>query len=140
MNTNLTKAIRKHTGFSFPRRARLAGAVLAILGFAVPGVRGAEKLEYNRDIRPILNETCFACHGQDKLARKAKLRLDVRDEAIDRGAITPGKPDESEMIARVFSTDSQEKMPPPKSGRKLTAAQKETLRRWIAGGAEYQPH
>jgi hypothetical protein len=96
--------------------------------------------EYNRDVRPILAENCFACHGPDSAARKAKLRLDVRDEAIRSGAITPGKPDESEALRRVLSDDADEVMPPPKTKKVLTKAQKDVLRQWVAAGAEYQKH
>src|SRR5579864_5769521 len=99
-----------------------------------------QTLEYNQDIRPILAENCFACHGPDSASRKAGLRLDKRDEAIKAGAIVPGKTDESELVERIFSTERRHLMPPPKTLKKLTAAQKETLKRWIASGAEYQPH
>jgi mono/diheme cytochrome c family protein len=104
-----------------------------------PGATGP--LEYNRDIRPILAENCFACHGPDSAARKAKLRLDDRDAAVDRGAIVPGKPAESEMIARMRLPDTDEQAMPPKSSHKsLTPAQKELLTRWVKEGAKYQPH
>jgi hypothetical protein len=102
--------------------------------------RAGDKLEFNRDIRPILAENCFACHGPDKNARKAGLRLDQRDEALKVGAFVPGKPDESALVERIFSTEGSQRMPPPKSHKRLTAAEKETLKRWIAAGAEYQPH
>ena len=98
------------------------------------------KIEYNRDIRPILAENCFACHGPDSASRKADLRIDRREDAVASGAITPGNPAKSKMIERVCSTDADEVMPPPKTKKKLTAAQKETLRAWIAAGAEYQAH
>jgi hypothetical protein len=100
----------------------------------------AVKLEYNRDIRPILAENCFACHGPDSAARKADLRLDKRDMAMDMGAIAPGNPAESVLIERINATDADTVMPPPATKKKLTAAQKEKLKRWIAEGAEYQPH
>ncbi len=98
------------------------------------------KLEYNRDIRPILAENCFACHGPDSAARKADLRIDLRDAAIEAGAIVPGKPEKSELVVRLFAADGDGLMPPVKSHKKLTVAQKETLRRWVAEGAEYQLH
>lgn len=98
------------------------------------------KLEFNRDVRPILAEACFACHGIDGAARQADLRLDERQSAIDSGAIEPGKPDASLLVERIFSDDPDLLMPPAKSHKKLTDAQKETLKRWIAEGAEYQPH
>ncbi|HVS37462.1 MAG TPA: DUF1553 domain-containing protein [Gemmataceae bacterium] len=100
----------------------------------------ADKLEYNRDVRPILAANCFACHGPDSAARKADLRLDRRDDAIKSKAYIPGKPDDSQLVERINSDMSSRKMPPPKSGKKLTDAQKETLARWIAEGAEYQLH
>lgn len=100
----------------------------------------AADIEYNRDIRPILADNCFACHGPDSAARKAGLRLDVREEAIKAKAIIPGKASESALIVRTHSTDSDELMPPPRSRKKLTPAQKELLTRWISAGAVYQPH
>ncbi len=101
--------------------------------------RGAD-IEFNRDIRPILAENCFACHGPDSAARKASLRLDVRDQAVEMLAIVPGKPDESHLLERIFEADVAKRMPPEKSHKKLTDVQKETLKKWIAAGAEYQPH
>jgi hypothetical protein len=115
-----------------------AWSVLALF-LSVPAA-AADKLEYNRDIRPILAETCFACHGPDSAARKAELRLDKRQDAIDYGAIVPGKPDESTLVERIFATGIDEIMPPPETKKKLTAAQKETLKRWVEEGAEYQAH
>jgi hypothetical protein len=100
----------------------------------------ADKLQYNRDILPILSDNCFACHGPDRRARKADLRLDVREVAVQAGALVPGDPAKSELIRRVFSTDRKVQMPPPKAHKTLNQEQKEKLRRWIAAGAEYQPH
>lgn len=100
----------------------------------------ADKLQYNRDIRPILAENCFACHGPDSAARKGELRLDRREMAMESMAIVPSDPEKSGLVSRINSTDPAERMPPPESKKELTAAQKETLRRWIAEGAEYQPH
>jgi hypothetical protein len=100
----------------------------------------AGAIEYNRDVRPILAENCFACHGPDSAARKANLRLDRRDDAIEAGAIVPGDPKGSALVERILADDPAEVMPPPKSHKKLTAAQKDVLKRWIAGGAVYQPH
>src|SRR5438067_9185604 len=97
-------------------------------------------IQFNRDIRPIFSENCYACHGPDKNQRKAKLRLDVREVALEREAIVPGKPDQSKLVERIFTDDSDDVMPPPKSGKKLTQRQKETLKQWIAAGAEYEPH
>jgi hypothetical protein len=101
---------------------------------------GSPALDYNRDIRPILAENCFSCHGQDANKRRAKLRLDVRDVAIEAGAIVPKDPSASELISRINSNDPDEQMPPPKSNRRLSAEQKKRLERWIEEGAIYTPH
>src|SRR5258708_37492024 len=79
---------------------------------------------FNRDIRPILSDKCFKCHGPDKIARKADLRLDQREAAIKADAIVPGKADESLLIERIFSDDPKQVMPPTNSGKTLTAEQK----------------
>ncbi len=97
-------------------------------------------LQYNRDIRPILSENCFPCHGPDSAARKADLRLDRREVAIEAGAITPGDTEGSELIARINAQDPKELMPPPATTKKLTQQQRDLLRRWIAEGAHYQLH
>ncbi|MBM3999679.1 MAG: DUF1553 domain-containing protein [Planctomycetes bacterium] len=97
-------------------------------------------IEYNRDVRPILAETCFPCHGPDSASREADLRLDQRDPAIESGAIVPRSPEESGLIERIFATDADEVMPPPDSRKALTPEQKDLLKRWIEQGAEYQLH
>ncbi len=99
-----------------------------------------EPLQYNRDIRPILADHCFACHGADSAARKADLRLDQREVAIEFGAIEPGSTAASELIARILTEDAELVMPPPETKKYLTARQKEILQQWIAAGAEYQKH
>ncbi len=104
------------------------------------GLIADDKLEYNRDIRPILADNCFACHGADSAARQADLRLDQRDTAIETGAIKAGQPGDSELIARLLTDDPELMMPPPETKKKLTSDQKGKLSRWIADGAEYQPH
>src|ERR1043166_7983517 len=78
------------------------------------------EIQFNRDIRPILSENCFVCHGHDKNNRKAKLRLDDRSVAIEREAIVPGKPEQSKLVEHIFSSDPDEIMPPPKTNKKLT--------------------
>ncbi|MFP6901525.1 MAG: PSD1 and planctomycete cytochrome C domain-containing protein, partial [Opitutales bacterium] len=102
------------------------------------------KVDFNQEVRPILANNCFKCHGPDAKARKAKLRLDLPEGvAKDLGgyrAVEPGKPDESEMIVRITSRDPDELMPPPKSKKTLTPKQIATLRAWIAEGGEYQTH
>jgi hypothetical protein len=127
------------------RGRKAAGlGILAITGLAfVAGPASAadhRSLQYNRDIRPILAENCFPCHGPDSAARKAELRLDRREVAIEAGAIAPGDPESSELIARIHAESADERMPPPKSTKTLTAQQKDLLKRWIAAGAEYQLH
>jgi len=111
---------------------------------SVSGEDSASAWTYNRDIRPILAENCFACHGPDARARQGDLRLDQSAEAKkDRGgyaAVAPGKPDESAVIARITSADPDELMPPPGSHRQLTADQITKLRSWIEAGAVYEPH
>ena len=100
----------------------------------------AAPLSYNRDIRPILSENCFACHGPDKASREAKLRLDIREAAIEKEAIVPGDLKKSDLIFYINSDDEDEIMPPPKSHKKLTQAQKDTLAEWIEQGAPYEAH
>ena len=97
-------------------------------------------ISFNRDIRPILVGNCFGCHGADSASRKADLRLDDRDAAIEGGAIAPGDPDSSVALDRIFSDDPEEVMPPPSAKKTLSTAQKEMLSQWIAAGAEYEPH
>ncbi len=120
----------------------LRALLIAILPLGQVPIRAADqpRLEYNRDVRPILAENCFACHGPDSAARKGDLRLDRRDEAIKAGAITPGDADGSELLARISSSDPKELMPPPVTTKKLTQDQRAVLQRWIADGARYQPH
>src|SRR5579871_2703926 len=124
---------------TFPAAPRSVLITLTFFTIASPA-RSAPPVEFNRDVRPIHSDNCFLCHGPDKNQHKAKLRLDQRDSAVAKGAIVPGKPDESELVNRIFSTAADEQMPPPAAHKTLTAAQKETLKRWIAEGAEYQPH
>ncbi len=110
---------------------------LVLLGGAAP--------RYDRDVRPILADRCFTCHGPDAKKRQAELRLDQRESALaahpDGIAIVPGKPDESELWKRITQHDAGERMPPANSGKRpLSDAEKELLRRWIAEGAVYEPH
>jgi len=97
-------------------------------------------VDFNRDIRPILSENCFYCHGQDANKRQADLRLDQQDAALKAGAITPGDIAKSSLIKRILSDDPEQMMPPPKSNRRLSVEQKKTLERWILDGASYQTH
>src|SRR2546425_164119 len=129
-------------------RFRLMTVSGLLLGLAA-GVcaRAASKapVDFDRDIHPILSDKCFACHGPDEKERKAKLRLDRKDEVfkpLKSGgyAIVPGHPEKSELVARLTTKDEDDLMPPPKSGKKLTPAQIDLLRRWVAEGAAWQSH
>lgn len=98
------------------------------------------KIEFNRDVRPILSDNCFFCHGPDVKHRESGLRLDQRDAALKKEAFVPGQPDKSHLVSRIFSSKPDEQMPPAESNKKLTARQKEILKRWVEQGAEYQQH
>lgn len=98
------------------------------------------ELFYNRDIRPILSENCFSCHGQDGNKRQADLRLDHRESAIEKGAIVPSNAGASTLLERIHSSDTEIVMPPPDSIRRLSDRQKEVLTQWIREGATYEPH
>lgn len=122
---------------------RLTLAILISLpmaGFSSAAEKQPPKLGFNRDVRAILAENCYACHGPDANHRKADLRLDVREAAIEFGALVPGKPEASSIIERIFTEDEDDLMPPPDAHKKLTPQEKETLRRWVAEGAEYEGH
>lgn len=114
---------------------------LGFVGYAQESDRAsAAPLDYNWDVRPILSENCFRCHGPDAKSRQAGLRLDDKSSAYTQ-AIVPGKPEESELIKRITSNDPSYRMPPPAaSAKSLTAAEIATLRQWIQQGAEYKPH
>ncbi len=118
------------------------GALLVAPGFRE--ARAGRPVDFDREIRPILSEHCYPCHGPDKNARKSDLRLDRKEDAFrDRSgtaAIVPAKADESELIRRVISDDPNEVMPPPKFKKRLSSQQIERLRRWIAEGAKWQGH
>ena len=120
---------------------RVLSILLACLAVLV-GVfsTAADEVAYNRDIRPILVENCFACHGADSASRQADLRLDRWDDAIASGGIVPGDPDSSPLLDRVYSDDPEEVMPPPAAKKQVSAEQKMLLTKWIAAGAPYEPH
>lgn len=115
-------------------------AALCAAGSAWTAENAGAPVSFNRDVRPILSENCFACHGPDANAREAGLRLDTREGAVSRGAIVPGAPDESELVARITASDPLDVMPPPGSNLHLDASEIATLRQWIAEGAEYEAH
>ncbi len=112
-----------------------------LLSFCFNAGLAEELVTFNRDIRPILSDKCFACHGPDGSKRKAELRLDVQEHAFASGAITPGEPDNSELLSRVLSQDPDLHMPPAASKlESLTAEETDLLRRWIHQGAKYENH
>ncbi len=120
----------------------LLAALLALPRLAQAADR---PIDFNRDIRPLLSDRCFACHGPDDHERKARLRLDHRDHALapaksGAAAIVPGRPQESELVNRLLTSDADDHMPPASTGKKLSPEQITLLQRWIAEGAEYRAH
>ena len=122
--------------------------VLGLWFLAVPGAAApsshAEPVSFNRHVRPILSENCFACHGPDANTRKAGRRLDTREGALAEEdgirAIVPGAPQSSELVARLRSTDPDAVMPPPELHKSVTPEERSLIEQWIAEGAEYEPH
>jgi hypothetical protein len=128
-----------NSGRSWAAVVSLAITASFVLAAAPPNV------DFNFQVRPLLSDRCFKCHGPDESARKAKLRLDTREGAIKeledgRAVIKPRDPVKSELVRRIFAEDEDDKMPPPKSNLKLSLAEKELLKRWVAEGAEYKSH
>ena len=130
----------------YSRRPLLVCALALPLALLLLNAEAGESvpIDFNHDVRPILSENCFHCHGPDANARKADLRLDIEEEAKrDLGgyfALAPGKPADSAIWERVAHDDPDELMPPPESKRSLSESQKVTIRRWIESGAEYDEH
>ncbi|HCR28718.1 MAG TPA: hypothetical protein DIV79_01710 [Opitutae bacterium] len=120
------------------RSSKVSSSFLWVV-LSMAGLHGEESIEFNRDIRPLLSDNCYLCHGPDSEERKADLRLDVPSEA-HKSAIVPGSADRSEAIARILSLDPEEQMPPPDSGKSLSDDEVDLLRRWIDEGAVYQKH
>ena len=117
------------------------GVIVSIANAADPTPAPQAKVDFNREVRAILANNCVQCHGPDEKARKGKLRLDIREDALKAGAFVPGKPEESELIKRVCSDDADLRMPPAKLKKPpITAAEIATLKRWIAEGASYSEH
>ena len=126
----------------------LATALFCLL-FAGPGANGTEnqpkKVDFKTQVRPILSNRCFACHGPDEGHVESGLRLDLVESATapaDSGAIAivPGKVNESELIRRILSSDESERMPPPHFAAKLTELETQLIRDWISAGANYSKH
>jgi len=120
--------------------ARLLITLIALPLWPAAIATAADSPTFSRDIRTILSQACFACHGPDAEERKADLRLDVRDIAVQSGAVTPGKPLKSELIRRINSKDPDIQMPPPESGFSLSEQHRATLGQWIQSGASYEQH
>jgi hypothetical protein len=118
----------------------LAIGLATVLNSAVFARADSTAPGFQFEVRPILAKNCFACHGPDEAHREADLRLDERKVAVESGAIVPDKPDDSELVRRIRSDDPDERMPPAETGRQLSAAEIQTLREWIAGGAKYAQH
>lgn len=123
----------------------LAVRRFAPVAFYLTALCARGEVDFQREVRPILSGICFKCHGPDEAARKAGLRLDIREEALKPAksgdiAIVPGDISKSALVKRILTTDEDDLMPPPKAKMPLTDAQKDILKRWVAEGAEYRPH
>ena len=142
-NFQNTPAIGNRFGIALGFRRPLAQFVilLAVIWINVDSsiVKAQEQIDFNRDIRPILSDKCFFCHGPDSEERQADLRLDM-ENAAKESVIVPGDLENSELIARIVSNDADEKMPPAESHKTLSADEIETLKKWIQQGAAYQQH
>ncbi len=130
--------MKPHQGLLLLLTALVSSQPISVMAQEVASAQSP--LDFNRDIRPILSENCFYCHGQDSNKRLADLRLDDRDAAITAGAIVAGDALASTMIQRIHSENPDEQMPPAKSNRRLSPEQKALLQRWISEGAVYQKH
>ena len=115
-----------------------------LLGWFAGTLSAAERLSYSREVRPLLSDRCYKCHGPDSKTRKGELRLDQAADFLrprtSGAVVVPGEPERSVLIQRIFASDTDDRMPPPDSGLELTAVEKETLRRWVAEGGESEPH
>jgi len=151
-------SMRRQTGFSAAVRSLLLAGCASLTLFVAFGFADAPAsnavarpdestpaLDYSRQIRPILSNNCFKCHGPDEQERKGGLRLDLGESALklaDSGsaAIVPGRPEESALVARITAAEADELMPPPSSNKKLTPHEIELLQQWIKQGADYKLH
>src|SRR5882672_11332648 len=146
--SKFTKSMRATVRIGQCNSVYLGAHVLVMLLFCLPAVaaqKDVPKIDFNRDIRPILSDHCYACHGPDEGKRKAGLRLDRKEDAFkslksgDR-AIVPGDLKKSTLVQRLTSRDPDEVMPPPKEGKPLRAGQVDLLIRWVKEGAEWMNH
>jgi hypothetical protein len=128
----------------WPGRLLRSGVLLVLLLALARADEPETRIDFNRDIRPILSDTCYQCHGPDQAKRKAELRLDTEAGALadlgGRSALVPSNLDQSELYQRIIANDPEERMPPPKSGKALTARQIDLIRRWIEQGGKWQKH
>ena len=125
--------------------SRVGALVLCTVAAACVAQGASPTVSFNRDIRPIMSDTCFRCHGPDKSSRMAGMRLDLREQALQPNKtgvapIVPGDPEHSLIIQRIFATSKAKIMPPVFAHKELTQTQKETIRRWVAEGAKYEGH
>lgn len=126
---------------AFAKRKATVFCLFFVIGMvSVANADAPAPIRFNEQIRPILSENCFECHGPDEVTRAADLRLDHFEEAVDYGAIVPGQPDESVLVERILSGDVDRIMPPPQSHKTLSQSQQELLVEWIRQGAHYQGH
>lgn len=147
---NLNHLIRRFSGLSNHKFCLLALSVFFLIAYHTASVSGLEsgpipdQVQFNRDIRPILSENCFYCHGPDKSHREAELRLDTREgllgNATKKGVVNAKSPEKSLLVKRLLEADPELHMPPPESGKKLDDRQVQLIRRWIEQGAEYEGH
>ncbi len=127
---------------TFPRFVWMLAALLSLVSVLASRASAQTNLSFNRDIRPILADVCFQCHGPDPGSRKGDLRLD-REEGFfggDEPLVVKGKPEQSPLVVRIMSSDREQVMPPPEAHKQLSPRQKELIRRWVAEGAVWQPH
>lgn len=139
MKTSLCSTLLLHLCFQPPNGLKLV--TLLMLGTLISNRSlGQDQLSYNRDVRPILADKCFSCHGADSAARKADLRLDKRENALEMQAVVPGDIEASQLVARLVTEDQHEVMPPPEIKKPITAAETAILKQWIQEGAQYEAH
>ena len=144
----MTSIFRDYRLIELAAACRLAAMALGFVAsgqVAAQETLGRPKVDYNRQIRPILSDKCYRCHGPDAAERKGGFRLDQRDsplKAADSGKhpIIPGDLEASELLQRIYSDDPDLQMPPPSLDKKVTAEERKLLRIWIASGADFQEH
>ena len=112
----------------------------AAIPSALIALEAKDAIDFNRDVRPILSDNCYFCHGPDEDERKGDLRLDIREEAIEAYAIVPGDSADSELVLRILHEDPDELMPRPSTNKSLSEEEKDLLVRWIDEGAQYEAH